>query len=176
MDERTTGGESMMNYAGVVDSAIVNTLNEAAKLPNTLDRFRLLDSMKRELAEAAKRINRAWEQANEALMNTWEDAGISNAQVEYPDGEKRTIYTHHQLWGGAIQDESGIPDWDRTCRALKAAGLGAMVQPRFNAQTLSAWLREQPRNDEGNPILPPELEGNIRVYWDVELRSRKAPE
>lgn len=65
------------------------------------------------------------------------------------------ISLNRRLWAHAKDG-----DYPAACQALRDAGLGEFVQPRFNVQTLSSWVREQDR--DGEP-LPPAFEGRIEV-------------
>ncbi len=61
-------------------------------------------------------------------------------------------------------------DISRACEALREAGLGEMVQPRFNTNTLSAYLRELHEN--GQP-LPKQLVGAIEANRVFKVGVRR---
>ena len=85
-----------------------------------------------------------------------------------------TVFLYSQLWAGAARTENDEPDWARAGAALEAAGLGEFVEPRFNVMTLSAWVREQPRDENDDPILPEGLKEALRVSRKVQVRVRGA--
>ena len=66
----------------------------------------------------------------------------------------------------------------RTDSALAAlegdADTAYLVRKAVNAQSLAAWARQLPQNDEGMPDIPPELEGLVRVGEVYTIRSRGA--
>ena len=130
-------------------------------------RKRQLDAELRELAKELEALGGE----NGKLLDDFFELGASSVKIK-----GGTVYINSQLWAGAKQDDiTGESDYEATCAAMVAAGLGDFVQKRFNAQTVSAWLREQPLDDEMNPILPPELVGNIKVARVTQLRFRTAP-
>lgn len=134
-----------------------------------LSEFIILDDRRRELKEELARVERDRTMLNELLLEDFERDGITSMRVN-----GKTIYVFNQLWAGALTGDDGTADYSRTNAALVEAGLGDFVQPRFNVQTLSAWVREQPIDDEtGEVILPEPLQGNIKTSWTRELRTRK---
>lgn len=77
----------------------------------------------------------------------------------------RTVYIQTQLW-------AATPDKSAAVEALKESGYGNLVSETFNANSLSAVIREFDR--EGKE-LPPEWSGVIGVSSVVKLRARKSP-
>ena len=81
------------------------------------------------------------------LLEDFAELGVSS--VRSVGGA--TLYLHRQLWANAAPGVDGDGDYPRACEALRLAGLGDLVQPRFNANSLSALVREWARNDEPMP-------------------------
>ena len=102
------------------------------------------------------------------ILEDFGDSGISNVNI---DGY--TVYLTAQLWASP---QGG--DYERACDALIEAGLGEFVGRRFNTQTVSSWVREHIRGEDGDyPESPedalaatqPALAGALSVAkkWDV---------
>ena len=84
----------------------------------------------------------------------------------------KTAYFFRQLWAKV---NKGVTKED-ACKALKSAGLGTMVAETFNSSTLSSHIRQLDKDENDDPILPPELAAAIG--WieklDIRLVSAKA--
>ena len=145
------------------------TSTYSARLARFVDATLRKRALEAELRELQKELDELGGE-NGKLLDDFFELGASSVKTK-----GGTVYINSQLWAGAAIGDDGGSDYDRTCAALVAAGLGDFVQKRFNAQTVSAWLREQPLDDEMNPILPPELVGNIKVARVTQLRFRTAP-
>ena len=141
-----------------------------------LQAFVSLSNEKRDLEARLKRTVASLDDLESTLLSEMGNLGMSNARM---DG--LTVYIHRQLWARAAQHEETTPDGNvvlvsdpiETCNALVEAGLGDFVHPAFNTNTVSAWVRELPRDLDGQPILPPELQGRITVREDFSLRTRR---
>lgn len=129
------------------------------------------DALKAELDDVNKRI----ETLGDACQIEFAENGIDSMRCAHG-----TLYVARTLWAGAVQVEGADGkthgDAERTAEALRRAGLEWMVKPSFNVQTLSAWVREQPRDEQGEIILPDALKGNISITEKPEIRLRKAKE
>lgn len=96
-----------------------------------------------------------------AALDWMVENGMQSVRV---DG--MTLYVNRQLWAGPTDG-----DYHAACEALKSAGLGDLVQERFNVQTLSSWVRE--RDKDGEP-LPAAFAGRIEVAEVFRLGARRA--
>ncbi len=118
----------------------------------------------------------------QAILDGFAEQGVGQIRI---DG--KTVYTHRQLWAGKADalDASGEPlkekgkaikvDNDEYIDAIKAAGLEHMVKETVAASTLSSWVREiDQEDDDGLPVLPPELVGMVKVTEKFDVRVRKA--
>lgn len=99
------------------------------------------------------------EQAIDYLL----DMGVDSMRVDLPTG-KRTLYLKEEIWASATEPDALAHNLDTA----------DMVRPTVNGQTLSAWVREQPRDPEGNPILPESIKDAIKISRVTKLRTRKA--
>jgi len=83
--------------------------------------------------------------------------GVSGMTVDgKPVFLKKQIYVSPARFDGDDTDTA----YARTCKTLKDVGLGELVSPRYNANTLSAYVREQ-LNDGGE--LPEELKKVLKI-------------
>lgn len=79
--------------------------------------------------------------AEKKLMEQMTDAGVQRIAV---DGV--TVYIHKQIFASKA---AGISD-EQAADALRATGLDDMIKPKFNANTMSAYIREL--DGQGLPI------------------------
>jgi len=85
-----------------------------------------------------------------------------------------TIYIKRQLWASAAIDA------DTLHKALEAEGRGELVEPKVNAQKLAAVVREfdsdgiTPKDTQGLPILPGELQSAVKITETYKVGARKA--
>lgn len=159
--------EQLESNGATPDSTVNNTYS------TRLARFVELTLRKRELDAESKELDGELDALggeDGKLLDDFFELGASS--VKTPSG---TVYINSMLWAGAKEGEGGASDYPATCEALIAAGLGDFVQNRFNAQTVSSWLRELPLDEEMNPVLPEVLRGNLKVSRVTKLRFRAAP-
>lgn len=144
------------------DEAVPNDYASALKV------FVTLDNIKRAAAALEKTATQSLERFNSYLLEQFAEMGQASAKVN-----GTTIFIRRQWWAGAYKREDGVTDYSVTCDALRAAGLDAFVDERFNTNTLSSWVRELPTDELGTPQLPPEMEGKMTVSQTVKLQTRK---
>lgn len=106
------------------------------------------------------------------LLEMFAEEGVQNIKLE--DG--RTIYLYSQLRAGGWKDESGAVHTEVTAQALTEAGFDDLVSVTVNSNTLSAWVREQPRDELNRPILPDGLGDKMTIYTLYDVRVRKGRE
>ena len=128
--------------------------------PKLLKRFVQLEKRRRELESQLKEAKAESGHLEAMLLEKFAESGIASIKV---DG--LTVYLHRQLWAGPIDG-----NYIAACEALQAVGLGDMVEPRFNTNTLSAWVRERDKEGEA---LPPTLSEAIKVTEQFSIRTRK---
>ena len=103
-------------------------------------------------------------QLESALLAAWGEEGMSSIRV---DGA--TVSLRRDLWAGLVRNEQGSNA--DALSALKRARLGSFVNETVNTQTLSAWARELPRDNDDMPILPSSLRERINVSEKFSIRT-----
>lgn len=125
-----------------------------------LKRFTELEHRRREIKEELDKVNAELGSLEEGLLRDFEDAGMSSVNID-----DLCVYLHRQVWA---KPKNG--DYPGACAALEQAGLGEMVERRFNTQTLSSWVREQEKAGEK---MPESLKDAIVVSEVFSVRTRK---
>ena len=125
-----------------------------------MERYVTLSTERKRLEVLVDGVKRQLTAMEDAVLEGLVEAGLQS--VKTTTGS--TIYLHRQLWAGPVDG-----DYERACEALNVAGLGDLVQTRFNTSTLSAWCRE--RDKAGEP-LPPSFDGAIHVAEKSSVRVR----
>lgn len=97
----------------------------------------------------------------EILLDFFAENAVSHINV----GGK-TVFTHRQIWAKPLYSREAVAS------ALRESGYETMVTEGFNSNTLSAMLRE--REEAGEPVIPPELEGIIDFSEVYSIRARKS--
>jgi len=95
--------------------------------------------------------------------------GWATGEIETVRTRGRTVYLHHQFWASMPKGS----DRAQACAALEEAGVGQFVEPNFNFNTVSGWIRGLEADKDGVPILPPELEGRLAVREEFKIRTRR---
>lgn len=95
----------------------------------------------------------------ERLTEQMGEEGIQSLSIN-----GRTVYLRSEIWAAAT-DVSALEAYPETAQ---------LVKPTVNGQTLSAWVRELPRDDNDHPILPPAVAEAVRVSTPIKIGSRKA--
>lgn len=120
-----------------------------------------LTARKRTLEADLKATQAAIDALEPGLLNWYAETGTSSIKAN-----GATVYLHRQLWARPADG-----DWDRAVTAAKDAGLGDLVQERFNLNTMSAWVRER---EAAGEALPASFEGAISVAEEFSLRVRRS--
>ena len=128
-----------------------------------LKRFVALQAELRELEAKVKAVKEELANLEPAVLTYFENMGIQRLTV---DGY--TVYVRRQLWASKRPEVS----WEEACDAMLVYGLDEYVGPRFNAQQVSAWVRE--REQDGLPPVPPELEHVLTVTEKYTVQCQKA--
>lgn len=116
---------------------------------------------KRELEGRIKVINQQTEALEKILVEQFQLNGVQNLQIA-----GATLCLHPQLWARVADGKQA-----EASAALESLGLGEMVKPSINAQTLSAWVRERRDNKEA---IPPQLLDVLKISETVKMGVRKA--
>jgi hypothetical protein len=128
---------------------------------------------RKDLSTRLKAIEIQIDKITPRLMNYFETSGITSVRVN-----RVTIFLRRELW--ARPKLSG--DRNRVCLALQAAGMGHFVEPNYNAQTLSAWVRNledqhiEEITEQGKTVadfLPPGVAAVLSVEPTWKIQGRK---
>jgi len=101
---------------------------------------------KRELEAQIKILDEQIAQAEKKLLAEMTDAGVQRVTVD-----DVTVYIHRQLWASK---NPNVTD-EEAAEAIKLVGLDDMIKPKFNANTMSSYIREL--DGQGRPIPDPLL-------------------
>ena len=126
-----------------------------------LKRFVALEERRRELEGEIDRIKSEATELEQVLMPQFEQEGVERISI---DG--RTVYVERKLWAKAKDGDKAA-----VCKALKRARLGDYVEETFNANSLSAYVRELDREERP---LPPSLREVLEVSEVFHLRTRRS--
>ena len=126
-----------------------------------LHKFVDLETKRRELDREHKRVKEQCAETEARLLKEFEAAGMESAKV---DG--MTVYLHRQLW--ASPGEAGR---DAVVVALKETGMDQYVSENYNANSLSAFVREMENTEQA---LPEQLANVLKVVEKFSLRTRQS--
>ena len=146
--------QSMAPVVGEADPSVLNPFVLAGELVE-LEAQRRARKEEFELAEG--KVNKV----KAKLIQAFDAHKVDNVST----GGK-TIYRWSQ-WRASITEENRLEAFE----ALRAAGVGDLIKETVNAQSLSAWVREQPKAADDTPILPSvELQKLVTMYKQDDLR------
>lgn len=137
------------------------------------DLFLAMEEMKKDAKLLVDAINDVMPPVEAACMDNLIREGIDKITVE-----GRTISIRTEYWASAQGDAPG--EEPGTGKKLMIQVLkdnpktSWLVEETVNAMRLSAFARDNDRDNIGNPVLPPELAAVIKVTAKVSLRSVKA--
>ena len=131
----------------------------------SVKKFAELTAKKRGLSAQLDEVKAEMDALQESILAMMGEAGVSSVRVDTDEG-RFTLFPRRELWAGAMEG-----DYVRACVALRNAGLGDLVEERFNTQRLSAVVREM---DAAGTPLPESFEGAIKVSEVFKLSVRKA--
>ena len=117
-----------------------------------------LTQRKRALEAKLKEVNHELGETEKQALEFLTDNGLKSVKVD--DG----TVTHTMRVRARINPATA----EEAHKRMREIGLGDMVKPTVNAQTLSAWIRE---NDNE---IPDQLRDHILVYEDHKLGFRRA--
>lgn len=117
-----------------------------------------IDERRRALEDEIQQLKEERRQIEETLLEELAEAGVDQIKA---DG--RTLYTRSEIWASA-QDIGALRAYPDTAPLIKET---------VNGQTLSAWVRELERTDEGDPVVPQELQDAIKVSKVYKIATRK---
>ena len=127
---------------------------------DAIRKYAELANRKKELESEAKSLGAEMTKMEPHLLDQMADAGMDSMRFE----GLGTVYINSRVW-------AKVTDKQRAVAALQAAGLAEYVEPKYNHNSLSAYVAEQVRN--GEP-LPAEFNGIIEPNEVFSLRVRAA--
>jgi len=129
-----------------------------------------LMDQKAAIKQAEKDIKEELAMVEAQLLEQFEDMGMSQIKTKAQPGRpSRTVHLHRMVTASVVGGKT-----PELCSAMKAIGMGALVKETVNHQTLGSWARDQERDKDDLPILPPELAGIVSVFEKISVRVRKA--
>lgn len=146
-----------MSGTAEVTEATTEAVTDTGLQP--LKRYAQLANRRRELKDELETIESELNGAAEIVLRLMEEIGLGPFTI---DG--LTVYLRHQIWASAT-DVPALAGYADTAE---------FVKPTVNGNTMSAWVRELPRTDEGLPILPDEIKDAVKVTEKSTVENRKA--
>ncbi len=126
------------------------------------EKLKLLKDRKKEISRELQDLNNEIEKVDSELA---ELMTLSETQNFTRNGTMFSLKsTVHASAIGGKKDE--------LCTTLKETGFGDLVYETINANSLSAFVKEQTEENEGN--LPAWLDGLVNVYEKTSVGVRKA--
>ena len=126
------------------------------------DRLKELKERKSELAEETKVNNEEIEQAEYELSQL-----MANTETQSFQRAGTLFYLTTKTYASANKENK-----DELFDALRSEGYGSLITETINANSLSAFVKEQ--MSENDDVLPDWLEGKVNVFDKVTVALRKS--
>ena len=126
------------------------------------DRLKELRDKKTELADETKENNKEIEEVEYKLSQL-----MAESETQSFQRAGTLVYLCTKIYASAEKDKK-----DELYQALKDEGYGSLITETINANSLSAFVKEQ--MSENDDILPDWLEGKVNVYDKVTVGLRKS--
>jgi hypothetical protein len=146
----------------------------AATTADLVNRFIELEEMRKSREGEIDEIKKEVAELEPQIMERFENAGMQSMKSK----QGTVIYIRRDLWAGAKEGAEVL-----LLEALKSVGLGDMVKEKVNTQTLSAYIREQEKDQFGANVsakpeeiigvLPEGLREAVNITEKFSLRTRK---
>ena len=138
-------------------------MDNSEKMFELADRLKVLRDEKKDAEQRVKELNAALDETDAALAQLMTDTETQNFT------RSGTIFClTNTTRASATADRK-----DELFEALRAEGYGGLVYETVNANSLSAFVREQIY--ENDDVLPDWLEGLVSVFEKTTVGVRKAP-
>jgi hypothetical protein len=138
-------------------------MDNSEKMFELADRLKALRDEKKDAEQRVKELNAALDETDAALAQLMTDTETQNFT------RSGTIFClTNTTRASATADRK-----DELFEALRAEGYGGLVYETVNANSLSAFVREQ--ISENDDVLPDWLEGLVSVFEKTTVGVRKAP-
>lgn len=126
------------------------------------DRLKELKERKSELAEETKANNAEIEQAEFQLSQL-----MASTETQSFQRAGTLFYLTTKIYASANKENK-----DELFKALRSEGYGSLITENVNANSLSAFVKEQMADNDD--ILPDWLEGKVNVFDKVTVGIRKS--
>ena len=138
-------------------------MDNSEKMFELADRLKALRDEKKDAEQRVKELNAALDETDAALAQLMTDTETQNFT------RNGTMFClTNTTRASATADRK-----DELFEALRAEGYGGLVYETVNANSLSAFVREQ--ISENDDVLPDWLEGLVSVFEKTTVGVRKAP-
>jgi len=138
-------------------------MDNSEKMFELADRLKVLRDEKKDAEQRVKELNAALDETDAALAQLMTDTETQNFT------RSGTMFClTNTTRASATADRK-----DELFEALRAEGYGGLVYETVNANSLSAFVREQ--ISENDDVLPDWLEGLVSVFEKTTVGVRKAP-
>jgi len=138
-------------------------MDNSEKMFELADRLKALRDEKKDAEQRVKELNAALDETDAALAQLMTDTETQNFT------RSGTMFClTNTTRASATADRK-----DELFEALRAEGYGGLVYETVNANSLSAFVREQ--KSENDDVLPDWLEGLVSVFEKTTVGVRKAP-
>jgi len=127
----------------------------------TLKKFVRLLKIEDKLKQQLKKVKSDIEETEPGVLDHFQKMGISKTTVE-----GITVYIRRQIWAAKNPDVSIA----ELVKVFKSNDMGEYCEPRLNAQSISAWVREF---DERSEELPADIAAVLKVSEVFKLGHRK---
>lgn len=146
----------------------------AATTADLVNEYIELDDQRKGKEAETEKLKERMAELEPQIMERFENAGMQSMKSK----QGTVIYIRRDLWAGAKEGAEVL-----LLEALKAVGLGDMVKEKVNTQTLSAYIREQEKDQFGANVsakpeeiigvLPEGLREAVNITEKFSLRTRK---
>ena len=138
-------------------------MDNSEKMFELADRLKVLRDEKKDTEQRVKELNAALDETDSALAQLMTDTETQNFT------RSGTMFClTNTTRASATADRK-----DELFKALRAEGYGGLVYETVNANSLSAFVREQ--ISENDDVLPDWLEGLVSVFEKTTVGVHKAP-
>ena len=126
------------------------------------DKLKKLKELKAELAEETKKNNAEIEETEYKLS-----LEMASSETQSFNRSGTLFYLCTKLYASAVKENK-----TELYKALKDEGYGSLITETVNANSLSAFVKEQMVDNDD--VLPDWLEGKVNVYDRVTIGIRKS--
>jgi|7_EtaG_2_1085326.scaffolds.fasta_scaffold26792_2 hypothetical protein len=130
-------------------------------------RFAELTAEKKKAEERLRAIKDEMGALEPAVLSELVENQVDRMPMTTNDGDRITIFIHKQAWARPVDG-----DKEAVVRTLKRCGLSDLVSESYNANSLSAYVRERLADGQS---LQPTLKEVIRVDEVTSIRGKRSP-